>query len=150
DDLGLDPLRLAPLTPFGTAATRQQVCFIATLQIAIVVLAEGLRAGPVVAVEVPDPLEQLRPTGLHRLVFRDQKTPLLQIVAFYCPIVAVVAHRIVLQRGDPISELVNLHSNDVSGASSAVTPSCCAPDRACSVPGRSRPSACASCRSCAG
>src|SRR6476620_12212553 len=65
-----------------------------------------------VAVEVPDPLEQLRPAGLHRLIFRDQKPPLLQVVAFNRPVVAVVAHRIVLQRSDPISELVNMHSND--------------------------------------
>src|SRR5438445_6626844 len=64
------------------------------------------------AVEIPNPLEQLRPAGLHRLIFRDQKPPLLQVIAFNRPVVAVVAHRIVLQWSDPISELVNMHSND--------------------------------------
>src|SRR5437879_3431123 len=61
-------------------------------------------------VELPNPLEQLRPAGLHRLIFRDQKPPLLQIIAFNRPVVAVVAHRIVLQWSDPISELVNMHN----------------------------------------
>src|SRR5206468_2388576 len=112
DDLSLDPLRLTPLAPFGTAPTRQKVRFITALQVAIVILAEGLRAGPVVAVEISDPLEQLRPPSLHRLIFRDQKTPLLQVVAFNRPIKAVVAHRTLLSRMDSISELVNMHSND--------------------------------------
>ena len=62
------------------------------------------------SVEVADPLEQRGSTSLHRLIFRDQKPPLLQIVAFNRPVVAVVAHRIVLQRSDPISELVNMHN----------------------------------------
>src|SRR5437588_8089573 len=62
------------------------------------------------AVEIPNPLEQLRPAGLHRLIFRDQKPPLLQVIAFNRPVVAVVAHRIVLQWSDPISELVNMHN----------------------------------------
>src|SRR5213596_1145458 len=64
------------------------------------------------AVEIPNPLEHLRSAGLHRLIFRDQKPPLLQVIAFNRPVVAVVAHRIVLQWSDPISEFVNMHSND--------------------------------------
>jgi hypothetical protein len=77
DDLRLDPFRLAPLPPLRTAPPRQQICFLAALQIAIVILAERLRAGPVVPVEVADPLEQRRSASLHRLVLRNQKTPLL-------------------------------------------------------------------------
>ena len=110
DDLGIDPFGDTPIAPFGSAAARQQIRLITALQIAIVILAEGLRAGPVVAVEIPDPLEQLRPAGFHRLIFRDQKPPFLQVVAFNRPVVAVVAHRIVLPGIDPISELVNLHN----------------------------------------
>src|SRR5215208_552892 len=110
NDLELDPFRLASFPPLGAAPARQQVGFVAALQVAIVVLAEGLRAGPVVAVEIPNPLEHLGPAGFHSLVFRDQKTPLLQVVAFNRPIVAVVAHWIVLLRSDPISELVNMHN----------------------------------------
>src|SRR5262245_19544589 len=112
NDLGLDPLRLAPVPPFGAAAARQQICLIAALQIAVVILAKGLRAGPVVAGEIPDPLEQLRSPGLHRLVLSDQKAALLLIIAFNRPIIAVIAHWMGLQRSDPISELVNMHSND--------------------------------------
>src|SRR3954447_20699425 len=112
DDLRLDPFRLTSFPPFGPAPARQQVSLLTALQIAIVILAERLRAGPVVSVEVADPLEQRRPAGLHRLIFRDQKPPLLQVVAFNRPVVAVVAHRIVLRCSDPISELVNMHSND--------------------------------------
>src|SRR5437870_12673736 len=79
------------------------------------------------AVEIPNPLEQLRPAGLHRLVFRDQKPPLLQVIAFNRPVVAVVAHRIVLQWSDPISELVNMHnceerSDDPSTLAAQATP----------------------------
>src|SRR6185503_2947413 len=58
DDLRLDPFRLAPFPPFGPAPARQQLRFLTTLQVAIVILAERLRAGPMVAVEVADPLEQ--------------------------------------------------------------------------------------------
>src|SRR5690348_4281909 len=110
DDLGLDPAWLTPFAPFRPPTTRQQICLIAALQIAIVILAKRLRAGPMMAIKIPDPLELLRLAGLHRLIFRDQKSPLLQVVAFNCPVVAVIAHRIVLQRSDPISELVNLHN----------------------------------------
>src|SRR5262249_25823918 len=78
-----------------------------------------LRAGPVMAIKIPDPPELLRPAGLHCLIFRDQKSPLLQVVAFNCPVVAVIAHRIVLQRSDPISELVNMHNCERSEAISA-------------------------------
>ena len=56
NNLRLDALRwLAPLTPFGAATARQQSRFIAALQIAVVILAEGLRAGSVVAIEIPNP-----------------------------------------------------------------------------------------------
>ena len=68
DDLSLDPFRLTPFPPFWAASARQKVRLIAALQIAIVILAEGLRAGPVVAVEIPNSLEQLaiaRPSPLH-------------------------------------------------------------------------------------
>src|SRR6185369_9658360 len=106
----LDPFRLTSFPPFGPAPARQQVSLLTALQIAIVILAERLRAGPVVSVEVADPLELRRPAGLHRLIFRDQKPPLLQVVAFNRPVVAVVAHRIVLRWSDPISELVNMHN----------------------------------------
>src|SRR5258707_4381759 len=64
-------------------------------------------------VKIPDPAERLRPAGLHRLIFRDQKPPFLQVIPFNRPVVAVVAHRI-LQKEDSISELVNMHSNDDS------------------------------------
>src|SRR5882757_4147190 len=64
-------------------------------------------------VKIPDPAERLRPAGLHRLIFRDQKPPFLQVIPFNRPVVAVVAHRI-LQKEDSISELVNMHSNDES------------------------------------
>src|SRR5215470_5209194 len=67
-------------------------------------------------VEVPDTMESRRPAGLYRLVLRDQKSPLLQIVAFNRPVIAVIAHRIVLQRSDPISELVNMHNCERSEA----------------------------------
>src|SRR5437660_2472170 len=110
NDLRLDALRFAPFPPLWSAAARQQICLIPALQIAVVILAERLRAGSVMAVEIPNPLEQLRPAGLHRLIFRDQKPPLLQVIAFNRPVVAVVAHRIVLPWSDPISELVNMHS----------------------------------------
>src|SRR4029453_9841297 len=112
DDLRLDSFRLAPVPPFGPAPAWQQVRLLTALQIAVVILAERLRAGPMVAVEVADPLEQRGSTSFHRLIFRDQKTPLLQIVAFNRPVVAIVAHRIVLRWSDPISELVNMHSKD--------------------------------------
>src|SRR5438552_18052302 len=112
NDLRLDALRFAPFPPLWSAAARQQICLIPALQIAVVILAERLRAGSVMAVEIPNPLEHLRSAGLHRLIFRDQKSPLLQVIAFNRPVVAVVAHRIVLQWSDPISEFVNMHSND--------------------------------------
>ena len=78
DDLGLDAFRLAPFPPFRAAPARQQVRLLAALQIAVVILAERLRAGSVMPVEVADPLEQRRSASLHRLILRDQKTPLLQ------------------------------------------------------------------------
>ncbi|WP_164937439.1 hypothetical protein [Bradyrhizobium guangxiense] len=95
DDLRLDPFRLASSPPFRPAPPRQQVRFLAALQIAIVILAERLRAGPVVPVKVADPLEQRRSASLHRLILRNQKTPLVQIVAFNRSVIAVVSHRIV-------------------------------------------------------
>jgi hypothetical protein len=52
-DVGLDPLRLAPFPPLRPTPARQQIRFIATLQVAIVVLAERLRAGSMVAVKSP-------------------------------------------------------------------------------------------------
>src|SRR5438105_13856319 len=116
NDLRLDALRFAPFPPLWSAAARQQICLIPALQIAVVILAERLRAGSVMAVEIPNPLEQLRPAGLHRLIFRDQKPPLLQVIAFNRPVVAVVAHRIVLPWSDPISELVNMHNCERSEA----------------------------------
>src|SRR5262245_42572036 len=68
NNLRLDALRwLAPLTPFGAATARQQSR--AALHIAVVILAEGLRAGSVVAVEIPHSTELRRPASLHRLVF---------------------------------------------------------------------------------
>ena len=70
-------------------------------------------------VEIPDPAEHLRPASLHRLIFRNQKPPFLKIIALNRPIVAVIAHRILL-REDSISELVNIHSNDGSGVIVAV------------------------------
>src|SRR3954464_15469427 len=63
------------------------------------------------AVKIPDPLERFRPAGLHGFIFRYQKSPLLKVIPFNCPVVAIVAHRILLS-GDLISEFVNLHSND--------------------------------------
>ncbi|WP_210189054.1 hypothetical protein, partial [Bradyrhizobium sp. cf659] len=39
------------------------------------------------------------------------------IVALNRPVVAIVAHRIVLQRSDPISELVNMHNCERSDLS---------------------------------
>ncbi|MEH2494755.1 hypothetical protein V1294_001234 [Bradyrhizobium sp. AZCC 1678] len=116
NDLRLDALWLAPFPPFGSTAARQQICLIAALQIAVVILAERLRAGSVVAVEIPNPLEQLRPARLYRLVLRDQEPPLLQVIAFNRPVIAVIAHWIVLQRSDPISELVNMHNCERSEA----------------------------------
>src|SRR5207248_10696629 len=110
NDLRLDALRLAPFPPLRSAAARQQIGLTPALQIAVVILTERLRAGSVVAVEIPNPLEQLRPAGLYRLIFRDQEPPLLQVIAFNRPVVAVVAHRIVLRWSDPISELVNMHN----------------------------------------
>ncbi len=77
DDLRLDPFRLAPFSPFGATTPWQQIHFLATLQIPIVIFAERLRAGPVMPVEVADPLEQRRSASLHRLILRDQKAPLL-------------------------------------------------------------------------
>src|SRR3954447_6732500 len=67
------------------------------------------------AVKIPDPLERFRPAGLHGFIFRYQKSPLLKVIPFNCPVVAIVAHRILLS-GDLISEFVNLHSNDVERA----------------------------------
>src|SRR3954451_7075448 len=61
------------------------------------------------AVKIPDPLERFRPAGLHGFIFRYQKSPLLKVIPFNCPVVAIVAHRILLS-GDLISEFVNLHS----------------------------------------
>src|SRR5438552_17598283 len=119
NDLRLDALRFAPFPPLWSAAARQQICLIPALQIAVVILAERLRAGSVMAVEIPDPLEHLRSAGLHRLIFRDQKPPLLQVIAFNRPVVAVVAHRIVLQWSDPISELVNMHNCEPTGRANA-------------------------------
>src|SRR5882757_4009504 len=66
-------------------------------------------------VKIPDPAERLRPAGLHRLIFRDQKPPFLQVIPFNRPVVAVVAHRI-LQKEDSISELVNMHNCERSEA----------------------------------
>src|SRR5258707_13758836 len=62
-------------------------------------------------VKIPDPAERLLPAGLHRLIFRDQKPPFLQIIPLNRPVVAIVAHRILLPlRKDSISELVNMHN----------------------------------------
>src|SRR3954454_339159 len=116
NDLRLDALRFPPFPPSRPPPPRQQVCLIAALQISIIILAERLRAGPVVAVEIPNPLERRRLAGLDRFILGDQKSPLLQIVALDRPVIAVVSHRIVLQRSDPISELVNMHSNDAERA----------------------------------
>ena len=63
------------------------------------------------AVKIPNPAERLRPPGFHRLIFRDQKPPFLQIIPLNRPVIAVVAHRI-LRREDSISELVNMHRNE--------------------------------------
>jgi hypothetical protein len=94
DDLGLEAFRLVPLPPFGAAAARQKIALRSALQVPIVILAEGLRAGAVVAIKVANPLERLRSARFDRLVLRDQKPPFLQIIAFDRPVVAVVAHRI--------------------------------------------------------
>ncbi|WP_291613743.1 hypothetical protein, partial [Bradyrhizobium sp.] len=61
---------------------------------------------------------------LYRLVLRDQKTPLLQIIAFNRPVIAVVAHRIILQWSDPISELVNMHNCEEQSEEAIQLPSC--------------------------
>src|SRR5205823_2545447 len=116
NDLCLDARRFAPFPPLWSAAARQQICLIPALEVGVVVLAERLRAGSVVAVEIPNPIEQLRPAALHRLISWYQKPPLLQVIAFNRPVVAVVAHRIVLPWSDPISELVNMHSCERSEA----------------------------------
>jgi hypothetical protein len=79
-DLRLDALRLAPLPLLRATALRQKISFRPTAQIAVVILPERLRARAVMPVEVADPAKRYRPPGLHRLVFRDQETPLLQIV----------------------------------------------------------------------
>src|SRR5690554_4358198 len=94
DDLRLDAFRLAPLAPFRPAPLRQQIGLRAALQIAVVVLPEGLRAGAVVAVEVAHPPKGLGTSGLHLLVLGDQKPPLLDVVPLDRPVEAVVAHRI--------------------------------------------------------
>ena len=60
DDRRLDALWFAPFPPLWPAPARQQICLIAALQIAVVVLAERLRAGSVVAVEIPHTLERRR------------------------------------------------------------------------------------------
>src|SRR5882757_2841847 len=86
DDLGLDTLRFTPFAPLRPAALRQQVGLCAALQIAVVILPEGLRAGSVMTVEIPDPTERFRSTSLHRLIFRDQKPPFLKIVSLYRPV----------------------------------------------------------------
>src|SRR5882757_1245212 len=109
DDLRLDALRFTPFPPLGATALRQQVCLRAALHVAVVVLPERLGAGSVMTIEIAHLAERLRPASLHRLVFRDQKPPFLKVVPLNCPVVAVVAHRI-LQGEDSISELVNLHN----------------------------------------
>ena len=92
-DLGVDPRRLAALAPFRPAPARRQILRRAALQIAVVISAEGLKAGAVVAVERADAGKMRRPPRLHRLLFRNQETPLLQIVALDRPVIAVVTHR---------------------------------------------------------
>src|SRR4051794_21233954 len=114
-DFGIDALRFASVLPLWSAPLRQQIGFVAALQVAVVVLPERLRTGAVMAVKIPDPLERFRPAGLHGFIFRYQKSPLLKVIPFNCPVVAIVAHRILLS-GDLISEFVNLHSNDVERA----------------------------------
>src|SRR5687768_10620652 len=100
DNLRLDPFRLPPFLPFGSAPAGQQIYLVPALQIAIVILAERLRARPVMTVEVAHPLEQRRSASLHRLVLRDQKTPLLDIVPLDRSVITIVAHWIVLQWSD--------------------------------------------------
>src|SRR5947209_2765590 len=76
----------------------------------IVVFPKRLRAGSVVTIEIPDPPKGLRSAALHRLIFRNQKSPFLQIIAFNRPVKAVVAHRILLSnKTDSITELLNIH-----------------------------------------
>src|SRR3954447_15692641 len=70
------------------------------------------------AVKIPDPLERFRPAGLHGFIFRYQKSPLLKVIPFNCPVVAIVAHRILLS-GDLISEFVNLHNCEPPGRANA-------------------------------
>src|SRR5579872_4900605 len=50
-------------------------------------------------VEVSNTAERRRSTRLHLLIFRDQEPPLLNVIAFNCPVEAVVAHRIPLWDG---------------------------------------------------
>jgi hypothetical protein len=66
----------------------------------------------VVSIKFANSAKFLRPLFLDRLVFGNQKTPLLQIVPLYRSIEAVVAHRYLLPRCPPDNELSNLHSND--------------------------------------
>src|SRR6185437_279730 len=116
DDLGLDALRLTALPPFRPAALRQQVGIRPAGQVSVVILAERLRAGAVMAVEIPDPPERRRSTRFHCLIFCHQETPPLNVIAFNRPVKAVVAHRIPPARMDSISELVNMHSNDATSS----------------------------------
>jgi predicted DCC family thiol-disulfide oxidoreductase YuxK len=64
----------------------------------------------VVTVKIAHPPERRRSPRLHLLVFRDQKSPLLNIVSLNRPVEAVVAHRIAPFKVDSISELVNMHN----------------------------------------
>src|SRR5579872_656960 len=64
-------------------------------------------------VEVSNTAERRRSTRLHLLIFRDQEPPLLNVIAFNCPVEAVVAHRIPLWDGfdHRISEHAQLRAN---------------------------------------
>src|SRR6201991_5349748 len=57
-DLGLDAVGIAGLAPFWPAPLRQQVSLRSPLHVAVVILAEGLRAGAMVPVELAHPPER--------------------------------------------------------------------------------------------
>src|SRR5579872_2262027 len=48
-------------------------------------------------VEVSNTAERRRSTRFHLLIFRDQEPPLLNVIAFNCPVETVIAHRILPQ-----------------------------------------------------
>src|SRR5579872_2382530 len=85
-------------------------------------------------VEVSNTAERRRSTRFHLLIFRDQEPPLLNVIAFNCPVETVIAHRILPQgrfdqRISEHAQLRGARATKQSRVSRVVIPGWCESDK---------------------